>query len=575
MSAFLFGYDPRYRAIDANGNPIAGAKLYFYVSPGTTPTDSYTTAALSTPNANPVVADSGGLFGPMYLSSEITYRVKLTTSAGVEVWDQSSYAALENLGQTIYPLSAGEIAAGVTPVNYLYAWGNVLRYGTNTTPGTTDMYAAIQAAIDSLPAPGGGTVFFPTAERYQCSQGLTWSNKRVTLEGVGGSYQPVGTKLRFPAGVTGVNPKNGSSGYGGYSSVKNLCIEGSDTGIGSNVGLLVQCPNFYGENVVVQGFGGPGFKVLSALTIADVTINANGCAFINCTSFANYSDGWHSRGVDSNGISTVGFKSINNLGWGFWDDPGAIVSHNDPLEEGCGETLTFTGAFAGGETSGTLTASHANGTFIAKFSNGVVREVTIAGTAVSWTGALGSSATTTLYVAGGYGFGSHGGFCAVSGAYHETTGRIGVYIASGGSGYHKLSFSVLEDSVHDNSTTSRIEYANNRRNKQVFGTDNDYVTINDDGISLDLGKILGIRNAAADALWQIYCHSDKTLRVGSAQLKAVALANGLTLPAGTTAIAALNIPHGSAPSSPVNGDIWTTTAGLYVRINGSTIGPLT
>ena len=44
--------------------------------------------------------------------------------------------------------------------------------------------------------------------------------------------------------------------------------------------------------------------------------------------------------------------------------------------------------------------------------------------------------------------------------------------------------------------------------------------------------------------------------------------------ASTTALASLNVPHGAAPTSPVDGDIWTTTAGLYVRINGSTVGPL-
>lgn len=44
--------------------------------------------------------------------------------------------------------------------------------------------------------------------------------------------------------------------------------------------------------------------------------------------------------------------------------------------------------------------------------------------------------------------------------------------------------------------------------------------------------------------------------------------------AGTTARAPLRIPHGVAPTSPQNGDIWTTTAGLYVRINGVTVGPL-
>jgi len=43
---------------------------------------------------------------------------------------------------------------------------------------------------------------------------------------------------------------------------------------------------------------------------------------------------------------------------------------------------------------------------------------------------------------------------------------------------------------------------------------------------------------------------------------------------GTTTRPSLNIPHGSAPTTPVNGDMWTTTAGLYVHINGATVGPL-
>jgi hypothetical protein len=48
----------------------------------------------------------------------------------------------------------------------------------------------------------------------------------------------------------------------------------------------------------------------------------------------------------------------------------------------------------------------------------------------------------------------------------------------------------------------------------------------------------------------------------------------LALAASTTGVSPLRIPHGSAPTSPVNGDIWTTSAGLFVRINGSTVGPL-
>jgi hypothetical protein len=47
----------------------------------------------------------------------------------------------------------------------------------------------------------------------------------------------------------------------------------------------------------------------------------------------------------------------------------------------------------------------------------------------------------------------------------------------------------------------------------------------------------------------------------------------LTTAASTTGGAGLSIPHGTAPTSPVNGMVWTTTSGLYAQINGSTQGP--
>jgi hypothetical protein len=36
----------------------------------------------------------------------------------------------------------------------------------------------------------------------------------------------------------------------------------------------------------------------------------------------------------------------------------------------------------------------------------------------------------------------------------------------------------------------------------------------------------------------------------------------------------LRLPHGATPSVLTNGDLWTTTSGLFVRVNGSTVGPL-
>lgn len=50
------------------------------------------------------------------------------------------------LWKLLNPRTEAERAAGVTPVNYAYLSGNVLRYGTNTVPGTTDMTAAFESA---------------------------------------------------------------------------------------------------------------------------------------------------------------------------------------------------------------------------------------------------------------------------------------------------------------------------------------------------------------------------------------------------------------------------------------------
>ncbi|HPS40018.1 MAG TPA: hypothetical protein PL124_11430, partial [Candidatus Cloacimonadota bacterium] len=44
----------------------------------------------------------------------------------------------------------------------------------------------------------------------------------------------------------------------------------------------------------------------------------------------------------------------------------------------------------------------------------------------------------------------------------------------------------------------------------------------------------------------------------------------LYTPASTSSLSGFRLPHGTAPSSPVNGDLWTTTGGLFVQVNSST-----
>lgn len=63
--------------------------------------------------------------------------------------DIATVAALTQsiIGSLLKPQTQEELDAGVTPTNYWYDPGVFNRYGTNTTPGTTDMTSAINAAL--------------------------------------------------------------------------------------------------------------------------------------------------------------------------------------------------------------------------------------------------------------------------------------------------------------------------------------------------------------------------------------------------------------------------------------------
>lgn len=72
-------------AFDSSGDPLPGAKLEFFITGTSTPQNTYSDNALSVANANPVVADSAGRFGEIFLL-DADYKATLSTSADVLVW---------------------------------------------------------------------------------------------------------------------------------------------------------------------------------------------------------------------------------------------------------------------------------------------------------------------------------------------------------------------------------------------------------------------------------------------------------------------------------------------------------
>jgi hypothetical protein len=75
---------PKLQFFDANGNPLVGGKLYTYAAGTTTPLTTYTSAAGTIPNTNPVILNSRGE-AEVWLGTG-QYKFKLTTSTDVEIW---------------------------------------------------------------------------------------------------------------------------------------------------------------------------------------------------------------------------------------------------------------------------------------------------------------------------------------------------------------------------------------------------------------------------------------------------------------------------------------------------------
>lgn len=144
---FTMPFRPAY---DSNGRFIAGAKAYFTLTGTNTTSPVYTSSALTTPLANPIVANASGRFPVAYLNPAITYRVRIYSAAGIpgvstplEEYDPYVAAEQGTTGlQGIQGLpGAGGGGGGAAPDIGLFsaAGGVVIAAGTNAvqTSGRT------------------------------------------------------------------------------------------------------------------------------------------------------------------------------------------------------------------------------------------------------------------------------------------------------------------------------------------------------------------------------------------------------------------------------------------------------
>ncbi len=76
---------PNEQFLDENGDPLAGGKLAFFVSGTSTPQDTFSDDALTVANTNPVILNSAGRAGDIFLSNA-DYKVTLSKADDTVVW---------------------------------------------------------------------------------------------------------------------------------------------------------------------------------------------------------------------------------------------------------------------------------------------------------------------------------------------------------------------------------------------------------------------------------------------------------------------------------------------------------
>lgn len=83
--------------VDSSGNPISGAQLFFYRVGTSTKKDTYSDSAKTVANANPLVADSGGRFGDIFMLIDEQYKLVLAPASDtdpptspIDTWDNVS-----------------------------------------------------------------------------------------------------------------------------------------------------------------------------------------------------------------------------------------------------------------------------------------------------------------------------------------------------------------------------------------------------------------------------------------------------------------------------------------------------
>jgi parallel beta-helix repeat protein len=199
MAAFVLCPNPVLQFFDNNGNPAVGGSVLTQVGGVNFPT--YSDSAGMTPLPNPIplnsrgeVSTSTGASSQCLLAANTTYTFTLKDAAGNTLWVEpyvnGSPFTLDQsvLGPILYPQTAAELSAGVTPSNYIWPPGDPRRYGA-VLDNVTDDTAALNRwslvtgnlTFPSLTAKVSGPITLYSNTSITASRGATISSTGANI----------------------------------------------------------------------------------------------------------------------------------------------------------------------------------------------------------------------------------------------------------------------------------------------------------------------------------------------------------------------------------------------------------
>lgn len=358
---------PSQQALDTAANVLSGATLTFSLTGTSTPTNAYSNSTLTTPLANPLSANSAGVFVPVFLDPAIVYRVILKTQAGavLQTWDPANesllayfLAALTQaiIGGLLHPITAAEIAAGVTPVNYAYPPPDLRRYGCDVTGATDNSTQIANAILAAVAAGGTGCIYHPGGTISHASQIAVPNGLSVLgYDRAACIFQFTGTPSGSPAATRSAWRHSGNtiSGFA-HVSFKHVKIRYLNT-VNFAAGIELNAGGWsYYEIDDVWVTGGCSYGIiLDAVEICSV----HNCLIDNSGALASVNL-WIVNGADRTAGQATGFSNIITIrenqiagsgGSGLVDDGGNghiiqgnnFNNHSTPAQICAVNALTF------------------------------------------------------------------------------------------------------------------------------------------------------------------------------------------------------------------------------------------